>query len=260
MKLLQKSLLRAISLSTICIIILLIISYFVLPQYLFVVPGSEVTTSGIVDHKKIGQAYTNGQPSETFTASVRLLEDDPVNKVKSGETIAYTIPKNQWEELEWGDTVRIKLLPSLKAEITELYPSVKPPEWSTQYQSAFTINVQADKPIYETGETAHINVTIRNVFQNQSTESVPIQLTIFKSNVFWVFENGKVILSNANDYTTEQVTIQPNQEYSYSLQLEINQFDQNNSNSIYYIRTYIGYFTENPENTLLGTTIIGVEN
>lgn len=260
MKPLQKSLVRAISISTICIIAILIIAYFVLPQYLFVVPGSEVTTSGIVDHKKIGQTYNNGQPSETYTASVRLLEDDPVNKVKIGETLAYTIPENQWDMLEWGDTVRIKLLPSLKAEVTELFPSVKPPEWSTTYQSALTINVQADKLTYKAGETAHINVTIRNVFQNQTTESLPIQLTTFKSNVFWVFENGKEILSNANDYTTEQVAIQLNQDYSYSFQLEINQFNQDSSNSIYYIRTYIGYFTENPENTLLGTTIIGVEN
>ena len=260
MKLIQKSILKAISISTIFIITIAATAYFVFPQYLFVIPGSEVYASGIIDHKKIGQIYINNQPSEIYTASVRLIEDDPLNNLRAGETMAYIIPKDQWNLLSWGDTVKIKLLPSANAEIAEVFPSLKPREWNTQYESALTVDLQPNKTTYKAGEVAVFNVTIRNDFTNQTLgNSLSIGLTLFESNIFWVFENGKEITANPTDYTTKQVTIEPNQEYSFTFQWTISQISEN-SNLIYYIRTYIGYFTENPENTLLGTTIIAVEN
>jgi hypothetical protein len=162
MKPLQKSIIKAISIAVVSIVIIASIGYFIFPQYLLVMPGYQVYTSGIVDHKKIGQLYNNGQQAEVYTASIRLFEDDPINNVESGETLAYVIPKNQWNMLEQGDTVKIRLLTEFKAEIAELFPSLKPPEWSINRLSGLDIELNPNKPAYKTGETAIFNVTVKN--------------------------------------------------------------------------------------------------
>jgi hypothetical protein len=254
MKPLQRSIIKAISIAVVSIVIMASIGYLIFPQYLFVIPGYELYTSGIVDHKKIGQLYNNGQQVEVYTASIRLFEDDPINNVKSGETLAYSVPKNQWNMLEQGDTVKIRLLTELKAEIAELFPSVKPPEWSINRLSGLDIKLSPDKPTYKTGETAIFNVKVKN------ENSAPLQITIFESANFWIFENGKTITSKSEDYATGQIALEPNKEYSFSFQWTASQPIQENSSLIYYIRAYIGYFTLNPEITLIATSIITVEN
>ena len=245
---------KAISIAVASIVIIASIGYFIFPQYLFVIPGFEVYTSGIVDHKKIGQPYNNNQQVEVYTASIRLFEDDPINNVKSGETFAYVIPKNQWNMLEWGDTVKIRLLTELKAEILELFPSLKPPEWSMNRLSGLDIELNPNKPIYKIGETAIFNVTVKN------ENSISLEITIFESAIFWIFKSGKIITSKSENYATQQIALEPNQEYNFSFQWTANQSIQENSSLIYYIRAYIGYFTSNSENTLIGTSIITVEN
>ena len=254
MKPLQKSIIKAISIAVASIVIIASIAYFIFPQYLFVIPGYEVYTSGIVDHKKIGQLYNNGQQAEVYTASIRLFEDDPINNVKSGETLAYVIPKNQWNMLEWGDTVKLRLLTEVKAEIAELFPSIKPPEWSINRLSGLDIELNPNKSTYKTGETAVFNVTVKN------ENSLPLEITIFESAIFWIFENGKTITSKSENYATQQIALEPNQEYSFSFQWTANRSIQENSSLIYYIRAYIGYFTSNPENTLIVTSMITIEN
>ena len=260
---LPASVLKAISISAAAVIIIAVIGYFVFPNYLFVVPGSKIYTSGVVDHKKIGSGSIDGQPETTYTASIRLFQDDPFNGGKSGETWAYIISENQWNMLEWGDTVKIRLMPELNAEIVELFPALKPPEWSWISESRLKVELKTNKTTFKPGETAIFNVALRNEPNDEDSQypdKITLRISLSEPSPFWILENGMAKNEQTGDSEIRQIMLDPDQEYSFTFEWKVPQNIQVDSTSVYYVRAYIGHFTENPEITLTGTTIIEIRH
>jgi hypothetical protein len=231
------------------VMVIALLGHFLIPPYVFVTPGYSVYVAGIVDHKKIGQSYPDGILPRWYTVSVRLFDDDPINQIKSGETLAYIVTKAEWEMVEWGDTVKIRLLQDVKAEIVELFPSLKLPEWRGPFLRGELI---ADKAAYKIGEKANFTVRITNV---QEETSWNWTITLFKTFQFWAFQDGKRIFSSPNHSETQDMVLQPSQELEFSFEWELVDIPK----GVYYVRVYLGYFTDSQENTLTGTTMIGIE-
>lgn len=84
---------------------------YIVPRFFF------CYASGIVDHKKIGYTLDGNSRVATYTVSVRLSHDDTLNNFSSGTTFAYIVSKSDWDLVQSGDTVRIKILPDLKAQL-----------------------------------------------------------------------------------------------------------------------------------------------
>lgn len=252
MKPYRADLIKASSMAIGLVMVITLLGHYVIPPYVFVTPGYSVYVAGIVDHKKIGQGYSDGVLRRWYTVSVRLFDDDPINEIKSGETLAYIVTKAEWEMVEWGDTVKIRLLPDLKAEIVELFPSLKLPEWRGPFLRGLRIELLVDKATYRIGEKANFTVRITNV---QEETSWNWTITLFKTFQFWAFQDGKKIFSSPNYSETRDIVLQPGQELKSSFEWEL----VNVPKGVYYVRVYLGYFTDNQENTLTGTTMIGIE-
>ena len=233
------------------VMVITILGYYVFPPYIFVSPGYSVYVASIVDHKKIGHGLDDGQLITWYTVSVRLFEDDPINRIKSGETLAYIVTKSDWDMVEWGDTVKIRLLQDLKAEMVELFPSLKLPEWREPFLGGLRAELVSDKPTYKIGEHAHFTAMITNA-QNDTT----LNITLFKAFPFWTFYDGKNILPSLNESETEEILLYPGQK------LEFNFFEWEIGDAplgVYYVRVYLGYFTDNQENAITATTMIRIE-
>jgi len=237
------------------VMVITLLGHYVIPPFVFITPGYSVYVSGIVDHKKIGQGYFDGALHTWYTVSVRLFDDDPINGIQSGETLAYIVSKAEWEMVEWGDTVRIRLLPYLKAEIVELYPSMKLPEWRGPFLGGIRIELVADKTAYMIGERANFTVRIRSVTQLLPGESPWHEtVTLFKTFPFWAFRDGKKVFSSPSNLETHELLLEPSQELEFSFECELVDVPE----GVYYVRVYLGYFTDKQENTLTGTTMIGI--
>jgi len=245
----RVDLIKASSMAIGLVMVITLLGRYVIPPYVFVTPGYSVYVSGVVDHKKIGQSY-DGALHTWYTVSVRLFDDDPINRIQSGETLAYIVSKAEWEMVEWGDTVKIRLLPDVKAEIVELFPSLKLPEWRGPF--GLRIELVADKTTYTIGEKANFTVRITSV---QEETSWNWTITLFNTFPFWAFQDGKKIFSSPSDSETQEVVLQPGQELKFSFEWELVDVPE----GVYYVRVYLGYFTDNEESTLTGTTMIGIE-
>jgi len=264
LKPIKTDLIKASSLAIGLVLVIAFFSNFVIPPYVFVSPGQAVYVSGIVDHKSIGHGYDGAEPKTWYTVSVRLFDDDPVNRIRSGETIAYIVPTENWEMIEWGDTVKIKLLPNVEAEVVELYPSLKLPEWHRLSDSASPISIEltADKTTYNAGEKANFTVHIRNAPEEKGWigPSIPLNLTAFTIPPFWVFQDGKKGYSLRGDMATQQTILQPGEELNITFEWTVAGYNGLVlPKGAYYVRVYLGYFTENEETTLTGTTMIGID-
>ena len=256
MKPFRADLIRASSMAIGLVMVITLLGYYVIPPYVFVTPGYSVYVSGIVDHKKIGQGYFDGVLHTWYTVSVRLFDDDPVNRLQSGETLAYIVSKADWEIVEWGDTVKIRLLPNVKAEIVELFPSLKLPEWRGPFLGGIRIELVADKITYMIGERANFTIRIRSVTQLLPGETRwNGTITLFKTFPFWAFQGGEKVFSSLVDLETHEVVLQPGQELKFSFEWELIDVPE----GVYYVRVYLGHFTDNEENTLTSTTRIGIE-
>jgi len=225
----------------------------ILPRYVYVSPFSSFYASGIVDHKKIGYGIDNGAQFATYTVSIRLFDDDPVNGMPSGTTLAYIVSKTDWDMIAWGDTVKIKLFPNAKAEVTELYTTLSPPEWQQQ-QLSLSVNFTSNKPSYTLGENASFRVSIANAPLNKDDSPYNVSISVFRNCLFFVFQNGKIIDMNQNPLETRPISLQPSEEVEYSFNWSI----ANVQPGVYYVRAYIGYLTDNEEATLMGTTTVQV--
>lgn len=255
----RGDLIKASSMAVGLVIVITLLGQYIVPPYVFVTPGYSVYVAGIVDHKRIGQGYSNGGLHRWYTVSIRLFDDDPVNQIKGGATLAYIVTKAEWEMAEWGDTVKMKLLPDVKAEIVELFPSLKLPEWHGLSGSASPISIEifADKTTYKTGEKAEFNVMVRNtpVEKGWTEPSIPLKLTLFSVSPFWAFRNGGRVFTFPGDMESQEIVLQQGQELRFSFNWQLTDVLE----GVYYVRVYLGYFTENEETTLTGTTMIGVE-
>jgi hypothetical protein len=238
-------------------LVITLLGYYVVPPLVFVTPGYSVYATGIVDHKSIGQGYSDAQPLTWYTVSVRLFDDDPINRVHSGETLAYIVTKAEWSMIEWGDTVKIRILQNLRAQIVELYPSLKLPEWRAPFLGGLRLELTADKAAYRAGEEANFTVKISSVTQLLPGETTwQGTITLLDTFAFWVFKDGYTVFSASDDSGTHEVALNPGQELKSSFQWDLG----NISNGIYYVRVYFGYFTGKQENTLTGTTMIEIES
>lgn len=252
-------LIKASSMAIGLVMVITLLWHYVIPPYVFVTPGYSIYVAGIVDHKKIGQGYSDGVLHKWYTVSVRLFDDDPINQIKSGGTIAYIVTKAEWEMIEWGDTVKIKLLPDAKAEIVELFPSLKLPEWHGLSGSASPLSIKmfANKTTYKIGEEAEFSVIVRNVPEEKGWTGppIPLKLTLFKASPFWTFRNGKSVFTFLGDLESQEIVLQPGQELMFSFDWQLTDVLE----GVYYVRVYLGHFTENEETTLTSTTMIGIE-
>jgi len=255
----RTDLIKASSTAIGLVMVITLLGLYVIPPYVFVTPGYSVYVAGIVDHRKIGQGYSDGVLGRWYTVSVRLFDDDPINQIKSGETLAYIVTKAEWEMVEWGDTVKIRLLPDVKAEIVELFPCLKLPEWHGLSGSASPIDIEmfANKTTYKIGEKAEFSVILRNAPEEKGWTGppIPLKLTLFKSSPFWAFRNGERVFTFQGDLESQETILQPGQELRFSFGWQLTDVLV----GVYYVRVYLGYFTENEETTLTSTTMIGIE-
>ena len=239
------------------VIVIAVAGQYLIPPYVLVTPGHPVCVAGIVDHTSIGHGEVLNILNTWYTVSVRLFDDDPVNGIQSGETLAYVVTKADWEMVEWGDTVRIKLLPDIKAEVVELYPSLKLPEWHGGF-GGLSIELTANKSAYKIGEKAYFHVKIAYVPEFEYLP--PLNLTIFETFPFWAFRDGERVYTSYGGTEFQEIILQPSEEREFDFEWDLT--DNNKgalSGGIYYVRVYLGYFTEDEEITLTGTTMIGIE-
>ncbi len=245
---LAKSVIAAVSL----ILVITIVAAYFLPQYVYISPFSTVYASGIVDHKKVGHGTDGGVPFTNYVINVNLLDDDPVNNVKSGNTLGYIVSQADWNMVEWGDTVKIKILPSAKAEIVNLYPASKPASWHTTYEDWLSIDLKTDKSTYSPSETVNFTLTLQNTME--PNQSAGYKLSVFKTFSFWAYNlGGKQVYSSPNvGAEIDEITLEPNQTVSYSFQWRLNDIPS----GYYSIRVFIGYIAADEEASLTGTQVI----
>ncbi len=238
------------------ILVLLIsgIALYILPQYIYISPFSKFYDSGVVDHKSIGQSIDNSNNQiTTYTVSVRLINDDPINHISGGETLAYIVTKVEWDMLVPMDFVKIALLPNAHAQVVGIIPGFgSTPQWRVLSNPILPLNLTltADKQNYTIGETANFtiddtaNFTVRLTNDPTLSDEAPsnVSLSVFKDCIYYVF-NGKLV--NSNDDTLDygdpagikNVILEPNQEVDYSFSWDLSGIQPGS----YAIRAYIGY-------------------
>jgi len=87
------------------------LGYYIVPHYFF------CYASGVVDHKMIGYTLDGNLKMEHYTISIRLLSYDSINNFAKGTTFAYIVSKPDWDIVQSGDMISIKILPDLKAQL-----------------------------------------------------------------------------------------------------------------------------------------------
>ena len=238
------------------IIVLLIsgIAIYILPQYIYISPFSKFYDSGVVDHKSIGQGIDNGNNKvTTYTVSVNLINDDPINHVSGGETLAYIVTKVEWDMLAPMDFVKIELSPNLHAKVVDIIPGFgSTPQWRVLPNTILPLNLTltADKPNYTIGETANFtigdtaNFTVRLTNDPKLSDGAPwnVSLSLFKDCIFYVFKGGLVssndgTLDYGNPAEIQNVNLEPNQTVDYHFSWNVSGIQPGN----YAIRAYIGY-------------------
>jgi hypothetical protein len=236
------------------IVVISLVALYVVPQYVYVSPFSSFYVSGIVVHKLIGHGTNNGEEVTTYTVSVVLFNGDPVNRIQSGEALAYIVSKADWDKVAWGDTVKIKILPSAQAEIVELYPTLSQPEWQRERLS-ITTELTSDKQRYAVGETAAFQVQVSFPSLPEGDTPYNVTLVIFDNCTFYAFQSGRTVVAKENSFGTQEVTLQPSQQVDYSFSWNL----AGVSPGTYYVRAYLGYLEGLDEsNTLSATTLIYV--
>jgi hypothetical protein len=253
----KKRLIKPVVAAVIVALLISGIVIFVLPQYIYISPFSSFYASGLVDHKSVGYSTnSNGDQITSYTVSITLLNDDPLNHVSEGQTLAYVVSKADWDMVAPMDTVKIKLFPNAQAEIVDLlYPAVG----HLPLGLPLNISLTPSKPAYTAGETA--NFTVRLTNDPQLSDGIPtnVTLALFKNCIFYVFGNGKLIASNENllnNMEVESVNMQPWQEMDFSFNWDL----AGVQSGIYWVRAYIGYFPalQSPSVTLTETIMINV--
>jgi hypothetical protein len=246
-------LIKSVAAAAILALAISAIAIYILPSYIYVNPFSSFYASGIVDHKKIGYSADGGVQSPTYTVSVTLFNDDPVNRINGGNTLAYIVSKTDWNKVAWGDTVKIKLLPSAKAEVVEVYPTLSPPAW--QPQISLNVALTADKNKYTIGEDAVFKFSLATI-PPISGDYPNVSLT-FDSRNLYVFSNGKTVYLNESSFGVEPLTTflsAPNEGYSFDFHWKLVDI----SPGVYNVRAYMGHLTGNEEAILTSTMSIYV--
>ncbi len=257
------------------VLVLLIsgIAIYVLPQYIYISPFSKFYDSGVVEHKSIGHSTDNdGNQITTYTVSVSLINDDPINHVSGGETLAYIVTKVEWDMLVPMDFVKIALLPDAHAQVVGIIPGFgSTPQWRVLPNPILPLNLTltADKQNYTIGETANFtigdiaNFTVRLTNDPTLSDGGPcnVSLFLFKNCIYYIFK-GQLVNSNDdalryNDpVEIQNVSVEPNQEVNYSFSWDLTGIQPGG----YAILVYIGYLPpiESPALTLTQTILIDV--
>lgn len=261
----KHDLIKASSLAIGLIIIIAILGMYVFPNYIFVNPNHQIYLTGLVDHKSISETYVNGGLVEGFTISVKIFEDDPINSVNDGETAAYTVSYDDWLIIEWGDTVNLKLKSDFRAELSDVFPALKLPEWHAISGSASPLNIEisTDKTIYTLNEKAMFSVTIKNNpnVKGWIDSTIPISLSLLESSRLYVFKDGKNVYNTSSDLWANEIVLDPYSETIHILEWDLKNLDGSKvTEGVYYVRIYLGHFTGNKQITLACTTMIMIGN
>lgn len=258
-----RRLIKPITAAVALVLIISLVSIYILPQYVYINPFSKFYNSGVVDHKSIGEGTdNNGNEVMTYTVSVRLLNDDPLNHISGGETLAYIVTKAEWDMIAPQDTVKIEMLPNAHAQVLEIIPVFGiTPDWRLHLNSdiPLKLTLTADKQNYFIGETAYFTVRLTN--DNSSYDGPPknISLSLFKDCIYFIL-NGNLVSSNSNmlnyDGPTgiQHIILQPNQDIDYSFSWNITNVEPGN----YGIRAYVGYYASLETISLTETILIDV--
>jgi hypothetical protein len=237
------------------ILIIAVVGYFLIPPVVYATVG--YAAGGTVEDKMIGQGSdSSGSPTTWYTVSVLLFNDDPVNGIHSGEALAYIVSKSDWEKIEWGDIVKIRTFPNAKAEITGIFPSLKPATWNPLYSNGISIDLTSNESTYRAGGKASVTVNVTWL----PSISWNINLTLFKVPPFWVFMNGSTVFESQGDRTLQNVTLEPGKQWIFNFEYDLSD-NQGRAlpTGIYYVRAYLGYVTLE-ESTLTATTMIEIQS
>jgi hypothetical protein len=245
-------LIKPVAAALILVVTISAVAILILPQYVYISPFSIFYSSGVVDHKSVGQG-TDGYGNQvvTYTISVRLLNDDPVNRVSGGETLGYIVSKEDWDMIALRDVVKIELLPNAHVKVVNILPiSDTSFEWSRQSNPPdMPINLTLTSTIrgYSVGENANFTVQITNdpALGDPAPSNVTLALSMFRDCIFYIFSDGQLIRSNDNllqygdTSEIQTVNLQPNESVSKSFTLNLS----NLKPGTYYLRAYVGYST-----------------
>jgi hypothetical protein len=244
-------LIKPVAAAVTLVLVISVVAIYILPQYIYISPLSKFYNSGVVDHRTLSE----GNP-KTYTVSIRLLYDDPLNHISGGETLAYIVSKEDWDMVKPQDTVKIEMLPNAQAKILEVIPvSGVIPDWRLNLNSdlPLEINFTADKQNYKIGETAYFSIRLIN---NATLDETPknITLYLFEDCRYFIF-NNKLVSTN-DDFPAEiqNKTLEPNQEVVYTFSWDILNLVPGN----YEVRVFAGYFATIETASLTQTILIGV--
>jgi hypothetical protein len=248
----KGNLAKRIIIAVAIVIVISFVAVCILPKFVYISSFSAFYVNGIVDSKMISHGTNDGEPFTSYSMSVNLFEDDPLNKIKSGNTLGYIVSESDWNQVEWGDIVKIKIAPLAQAEIVNLYPATELPAWHQMYQDWLNIEFTSDKSTYASTETVNFTVELKNIKSVDQTQGGT--LSIFKTFSFWAYNlEGNQIRSTQNvDPRTQAVTLSPNQIVSYSFQWPLNEV----SPGYYTVRVFIGYIGDQEDACLTGTQVI----
>jgi hypothetical protein len=250
---LRRDLAKPVIIAVSLVLVISFVAVYILPQYVYISPFSAIYANGIVDHKKIGHGTDNGVPFTNYVINIHLLNDDPVNSVKSGNILGYIVSQDDWNKVEWGDTVKIKIHPNAKAEIANLYPSLEPAAWRDINLDGLTIDLETDKPAYSPTETVNFTLNIKN---DKPIDNFNKSLSIFDSFDFWVYDTqGNQICSiQKGNSNMQEIFLTENQEASYNFQWSLT----NIPDGYYSVRVFVGYLAGNEEAALTGTEMVRI--
>jgi len=79
--------------------------------------SSSADVVGVVDHKSIGEGSDSGsQPVTWYTVSLWLVTDDEENNLAVGDTLAYVVSKEVYDQIEIGDVIEGRAHDDLKMD------------------------------------------------------------------------------------------------------------------------------------------------
>jgi hypothetical protein len=241
---------KPLALGLVFVVLAGVLSIYVASRFVYISPFSEFYASGLVFNKKVGYGTVNGEVVKTYVASVALSNGDPVNGVSAGGGLGYIVSENDWNMIDAGDTVKIRLLPNAKAQVMEIYPAVVPPSW--HWESGLKLNLTAQKPQYHLGDTVNFTVTLKNAPTNPGDTPFNATAWVFANPVFFGFQNGHKAFTVGSTSEGQTLSFTPGQDETFSFSLKL----QDVSVGACQVRIYLGYLGDNTEATLSATTQI----
>jgi hypothetical protein len=159
--------------------------------------------TGIVDHKSIGTGTDNsGELTEWYTISLWLVTKDDVNGFEVGETIAYIVEENSYNEIVAGDVIKATLLKDLSIEVLDITRKTSKIVWT---RSGGFIGLDENIVINNDGTASYSSIQFGDgemVISKNEYEHLMGKLNYFTEDVQFLARQ------DAADYFIYRVTVQ----------------------------------------------------